>query len=435
MIWQLVQRDFSWRWAVSALILAALAGFFAGGDTAGFIVIVVQFFLIFGASRPTERATPFHATLPVLARDVVLARLYGALSAIWVPTSASIFASIIAHRLPALGACMAVEAFGLSFVTCLTLLLRPRTLEAGTLLSGISGLLVLLFTLPAFVLYTSGFPSYESHLWQRTYGIVLAVYFATIILVALCVFRTRFIPPSFQYAPLRSKRVWPQLRIRRSIRSRHPWNSLFKTVFISPSSIFWWLVGAQVFTWTFWITPIIGGAMVATTLKRGAWLLTLPIRRARILAFILGAGLMVVLPWVIVIPAVFVPELRTLAVERTCTISLLYLALANVVLLWWNCWARRRLRLLENFVGISLCAGPVMFVVVRKLNSSTLRLDPQTILQEVTALLSSHPAIVAVSSTTLLVLLWRSAQRLFAVAELHNPVVFEGKFAEIWDEA
>ena len=83
--------------------------------------------------------------------------------------------------------------------------------------------------------------------------------------------------------------------------------------------------------------------------------------------------------------------------------AVLFLVLANIVLLWWNRAVRKRL---ADYLGLAICGGLIIFAVIDKLNSSILKLDPGKVVQWVDDLLSSHSGLVAVSSLALLALLW-----------------------------
>jgi hypothetical protein len=127
MIWQLVKRDPAWRMAqlfgIGAAALVALRPeeiAFAAAFGSGTLWL---------QSRPADRATTFHTGLPILARDLFLARLTALLLLVWLPLSTG--AAVLAIR----GVSLAVlgKAFEIGcFLTLLVLAaLAWRVEEVG----------------------------------------------------------------------------------------------------------------------------------------------------------------------------------------------------------------------------------------------------------------------------------------------------------------
>jgi hypothetical protein len=289
MIWQLVKRDPAWRNALICAAASAVVCPLAPSEFLGMFAVIVA--MCWVGSQPNVRATLFQAGLPIRARDLFLARLVALFAGVWLPVATGAAVLLLLGKAAEDLENLSVIAAGFSVLVLAAQSWRVREIDGSSLGSIVS--LLLLF--PAALLLRSA----TQPVFLDVCAVLCPLLFWNI---------WRQLPSAFEALPAK-----PEGDV--SIRSHASaiafvWSPILRSLFQWRTLAFMLLMVLPLASreWTLW--TMFSLFAVLEVLPRMDWALTLPVRRASLLA---GALLPCLAPLLLglLLSNVFVPEYLT----------------------------------------------------------------------------------------------------------------------------
>jgi hypothetical protein len=273
MIWQLVKRDPAWR---NALIFTAVSAVACPALPRGFIgmfVFVVGMFWF--RSQPQQRATLFHAALPIRACDLFLARILALFAGVWLPLASGAALLLFVGKRVEDAATLVEIGAGFSVLVLVAQSSRVRQIAGSPRASTIS----------VAVVWIAGYTIWQGQLVPRAVLLTVCALLCAVLFWNIW----RQLPPSFEVLPAkpvpqvssqgkttaRAFVYWPILR------SLFQWRTFGFLPMIAMLTLNGQWLSASVFC----VCPVLASMPLMP------WVLGLPIRRSTLLAVIL-------LPWV-----------------------------------------------------------------------------------------------------------------------------------------
>jgi hypothetical protein len=269
MIWQLVKRDPAWRGALILTPIGAVGCSVLPREFIGMFVFVVGMFWF--RSQPQQRATLFHAALPIRACDLFLARILALFAGVWLPLASGAALLLFVGKRVEDAATLVEIGAGFSVLVLVAQSSRVREIAGSPRASTIS----------VAVVWIAGYTIWQGQLVPRAVLLTVCALLCAVLFWNIW----RQLPPAFEVLPAKLARQasrqgttaapvlvwWPILR------------SLFqlRTLGFLPMIVFMAVGGQRLWVSMFCIFPVLAA------MPRLPWALGLPVRRGTLLAVIL----------------------------------------------------------------------------------------------------------------------------------------------------
>lgn len=273
MIWQLVKRDPAWRNALIFTAVGAVACPALPREFIGMFVFVVGMFWF--RSQPQQRATLFHAALPIRACDLFLARILALFAGVWLPLASGAALLLFVGKRVEDAATLVEIGAGFSVLVLVAQSSRVREIAGSPRASTIS----------VAVVWIAGYTIWQRQLVPRAVLLTVCALLCAVLFWNIW----RQLLPAFEVLPVK---LAPQESTRGNPAApAFVWWPIMRSLFVPGTLAFLPLIVMLTLSGKWLSVSVFCVFPVLTVLPRMSWALGLPVRRGALLAVIL-------LPWV-----------------------------------------------------------------------------------------------------------------------------------------